>query len=73
MKNLWRVSATPQANLGLSRNLCRSALLTSSPVSLGRKAIGVELKDSYFKQAKINISMAAKRFHSEGMTQDSLI
>lgn len=31
------------------------------------------LKDSYFKQAKINISMAAKRFHSEGMTQDSLI
>lgn len=44
-----------------------------SPVSLGRKAIGVELKDSYFKQAKINISMAAKRFHSEGMTQDGLI
>lgn len=33
-----------------------------SPVSLGRKAIGVELKDSYFKQAKINLSMADKRF-----------
>lgn len=33
-----------------------------SPVSLGRKAIGVELKDSYFKQAKINLSHAAHRF-----------
>lgn len=37
-----------------------------SPVSLGRKAIGVELKDSYFKQAKINLSMAADRFNGEG-------
>ena len=26
-----------------------------SPVSLGRKAIGIELKDSYFKQAVKNI------------------
>lgn len=33
-----------------------------SPVSLGRKAIGIELKDSYFKQAKINLSMADQRF-----------
>ena len=33
-----------------------------SPVSLGRKAIGIELKDSYFKQAKINLSLAEKRF-----------
>jgi DNA modification methylase len=33
-----------------------------SPVSLNRKAIGIELKDSYFKQAKINLSMAEKRF-----------
>lgn len=33
-----------------------------SPVSLGRKGIGVELKDSYFKQAKINLSHAAHRF-----------
>jgi hypothetical protein len=32
------------------------------PVSLGRKAIGVELKDSYFKQAKLNLSMAKARF-----------
>jgi DNA modification methylase len=37
-----------------------------SPVSLGRKAIGIELKDSYFKQAKINLSMAEKRFADEG-------
>lgn len=36
-----------------------------SPVSLGRKAIGVELKDSYFKQAKINLSHAAQRFADE--------
>ena len=26
-----------------------------SPVSMGRKAIGIELKESYFKQAKINL------------------
>lgn len=42
-----------------------------SPVSLGRKAIGIELKDSYFKQAKINLSMADNRFEKE-VTQDSL-
>lgn len=36
-----------------------------SPVSLGRKAIGIELKDSYFKQAKINLSLADKRFEIE--------
>lgn len=36
-----------------------------SPVSLGRKAIGIELKDSYFKQAKINLSMAKNRFSEE--------
>jgi DNA modification methylase len=33
-----------------------------SPVSLGRKAIGIELKDSYFKQAIINLKEAGKRF-----------
>jgi len=44
-----------------------------SPVSLGRKAIGVELKDSYFKQAKINLSMADKRFSSDGALQLNLI
>ena len=44
-----------------------------SPVSMGRKAIGIELKDSYFKQAKINLEHAAKRFTSEGLAvQDSL-
>lgn len=36
-----------------------------SPVSLGRKAIGIELKDSYFKQAKINIELAEGRFADE--------
>lgn len=36
-----------------------------SPVSLGRKGIGIELKDSYFKQAKINLSMAEDRFSGE--------
>jgi len=36
-----------------------------SPVSLGRKAIGIELKDSYFKQAKINLSLALDRFKNE--------
>jgi DNA modification methylase len=34
-----------------------------SPVSLGRKAIGIELKDSYYKQAILNMKDAEKRFH----------
>lgn len=38
-----------------------------SPVSMGRKAIGIELKDSYFKQAKINLELAAKRFDSDNV------
>lgn len=33
-----------------------------SPVSMGRKAIGIELKDSYFKQAKLNLKQAKTRF-----------
>jgi DNA modification methylase len=33
-----------------------------SPVSKGRKAIGIELKDSYFKQALINVEEGVKRF-----------
>ena len=36
-----------------------------SPVSMGRKAIGIELKDSYFKQAKLNLKEADKRFKDE--------
>jgi len=36
-----------------------------SPVSLGRKAIGIELKDSYFKQAKLNLKEAGIRFKDE--------
>jgi len=36
-----------------------------SPVSMGRKAIGVELKDSYFKQAKLNLKDASSRFKEE--------
>ena len=37
-----------------------------SPISLGRKSIGIELKDSYFKQAKINLKLAEKRFVEKG-------
>lgn len=36
-----------------------------SPVSLGRKAIGIELKDSYYKQACLNLKEASVRFHNE--------
>ena len=36
-----------------------------SPVSLGRKAIGIELKDSYYKQAVINLDLAKERFKEE--------
>ena len=44
-----------------------------SPVSMGRKAIGIELKDSYFKQAKINLELASKRFTSENrLKQEAL-
>ena len=35
-----------------------------SPVSMGRKAIGIELKDSYFKQATLNLKEAEKRFNT---------
>lgn len=35
-----------------------------SPVSLGRKGFGIELKESYFKQAKINLEMCKARFVS---------
>jgi len=33
-----------------------------SPVSMGRKAIGIELKDSYYKQAILNMKEVGKRF-----------
>jgi DNA modification methylase len=33
-----------------------------SPVSMGRKAIGIELKDSYYKQAILNMKEAKARF-----------
>ena len=42
-----------------------------SPVSMGRKAIGIELKDSYFKQAKLNLIESSKRFR-ETVKQDTL-
>jgi DNA modification methylase len=40
-----------------------------SPVSMGRKAIGIELKDSYFKQARINLEYAKARFDNDGPQQ----
>lgn len=33
-----------------------------SPVSMERKAIGIELKDSYYKQAVLNLKSAERRF-----------
>lgn len=33
-----------------------------SPVSMGRKAIGIELKDSYFKQSILNLKHTSTRF-----------
>lgn len=42
-----------------------------SPVSMGRKAIGIELKDSYFKQAVLNLKEAESRFkRSKQLTLD---
>lgn len=34
-----------------------------SPVSMGRKAIGIELKDSYYKQMTLNMKDAERRFN----------
>jgi DNA modification methylase len=42
-----------------------------SPVSMGRRAIGIELKDSYYKQAIINLQHAPNRFADE-YEQDDL-
>lgn len=45
-----------------------------SAVSLGRKAIGIELKDSYFKQSRLNLEVVGKRFdHENGLKQASLL
>jgi len=41
-------------------------------VSMGRKAIGVELKDSYYKQAILNVKEAEKRFVKQA-TQGKLL
>lgn len=46
-----------------------------SPVSMGRKGIGIELKDEYFKQAIQNLKGAKDRFkyHEEATLFDELI
>tara|TARA_R110000868_G_scaffold411642_1_gene706640 strand:- start:2215 stop:3198 length:984 start_codon:yes stop_codon:yes gene_type:complete len=36
-----------------------------SPISLGRKAIGIELKESYYKQAVMNLQDTNNRFEGE--------
>lgn len=36
-----------------------------SPVSMGRKAIGIELKDTYYKQAVKNLKTAKERFAND--------
>jgi DNA modification methylase len=40
-----------------------------SPVSFGRKAIGIELKDSYFRQALENLKYAENRFSGKKQLQ----
>jgi hypothetical protein len=40
-----------------------------SPVSMGRKAVGIELKDSYYKQAVKNLEVADSRFLSVKQAQ----
>lgn len=41
-----------------------------SPVSMGRKAIGIELKDSYYKQAILNLKEAERRFKEKAKQQN---
>ena len=43
-----------------------------SPVSLGRKAIGIELKDSYYKQMVLNVADAEKRYNSKNAIQTKM-
>lgn len=43
-----------------------------SPVSLGRKAIGIELKDTYFKQAIQNLKDVDQRFYHTEENQNTL-
>jgi len=43
-----------------------------SPVSHGRKAVGIELKDSYFKQAVMNLKEADKRYKKSVKQQQLL-
>lgn len=44
-----------------------------SPVSMGRKAIGIELKDSYFKQAILNMQDAERRFNEIPKTMELFV
>lgn len=37
-----------------------------APVSMGRKAIGIELKESYYKQSVLNMAHAKSRFENQG-------
>ena len=43
-----------------------------SPVSMGRKAIGIELKDSYYKQAILNMKECKVRFKKSNIIQEIL-
>ena len=43
-----------------------------SPVSMGRKAIGIELKCSYYKQSLLNMKEVTKRFNSKSKIQTNL-
>lgn len=43
-----------------------------SPLSMGRNAVGIELKDSYFKQSLINIDHSFSRFDDESVGQDEM-
>ena len=58
-------------------NLAKSLIKAGQAMSADNmpdtdKAIGIELKDSYFKQAKINMTHAEKRFAAATEQQDSL-
>lgn len=54
--NPWEVVLTPFMWVGSE---------VYSPVSHGRKAIGIELKESYYKQAILNLQEAEKRFENK--------
>lgn len=72
----FRVNYVPEMAFDFQREIIERAVRKGrcaifaevfSPVSLDRKAIGIELKESYYKQMLLNLKDAPTRFANEGI------